>query len=182
MDEVLRRHRRYICLLLLIYSRIQRTNNQCAIQKQRRYWVHPILQRKQQQGDWYNLIQEMRFQNDETFFSYMRMSSIMFDSVLAKVGPKITKMETNWRRPIPAAARLAMTLRYLATGDGYQTIALCYRTGRSTTAQIIKETCDAICDGILLTQMYYLLPHEMGGKKFLMNLKKCGTFPIVSVL
>ncbi|XP_071581623.1 uncharacterized protein [Temnothorax nylanderi] len=172
MDEALRRHRRYICLLLLIYSRIQ---NQCAIQKQRRYWVHPILQRKQQQGDWYNLIQEMRFQNDETFFSYMRMSSTMFDFVLAKVGPKITKMETNWRRPIPAASRLAMTLRYLATGDGYQTIALSYRIGRSTTGQIIKETCDAIWDSFNADVLF--TPTRNGWQKISDEFEEMWNFP-----
>jgi len=59
----------------------------------------------------YNLIQEMRFQDDDTFFSYMRMTSTMFDYILAKIGHKITKLETNWRIPIPAAARLAITLR-----------------------------------------------------------------------
>jgi len=30
---------------------------------------------------------------------------------LAKIGHKITKSETNWRTPIPAAARLTITLR-----------------------------------------------------------------------
>jgi len=34
----------------------------------------------------------------------------------------------------------------LASGDGYQTIALSYRIGISTTANIIKETCEAIWD------------------------------------
>lgn len=33
---------------------------------------------------------------------------------------------------------------FLATGDGLQSIALCYRTGRSTISGIIKETCEAI--------------------------------------
>ncbi|TGZ46120.1 putative nuclease HARBI1, partial [Temnothorax longispinosus] len=117
----------------------------------------------------------MRFQNDETFFSYMRMSSIMFDSVLAKVGPKITKMETNWRRPIPAAARLAMTLRYLATGDGYQTIALCYRTGRSTTAQIIKETCNAIWDFFNADVLF--TPTRNGWQKISDEFKEMWNFP-----
>lgn len=108
---MLRKRRRHICLLLLLYKR--KIRYQRSVQKQRKYWVHPILQRKQQQGDWYNLIQEMRFQNDYTFFSYMRMTSIMFDYVLAKIGHKITKLETNWRTPIPAAVRLAITLRYV---------------------------------------------------------------------
>lgn len=34
----------------------------------------------------------------------------------------------------------------MASGDGFQTIALSYRTGRSATSQIIRETCEAIWD------------------------------------
>lgn len=109
MDKVLCKRRRRISLLILLYLRLKKIKNQ---QKQRRYWVHPILQQRQQQGDWHNLIQEMRFQNDGTFFNYMRMTPAMFDNILAKIGPKITKLETNWRSPISAATRLAITLRY----------------------------------------------------------------------
>lgn len=55
----------------------------------------------------------MRLQGDETFYNYMRMTATMFDTLLSIVGPDITKIETNWRIPIPAAARLAMTIRYV---------------------------------------------------------------------
>lgn len=43
----------------------------------------------------------------------MRMTSVMFDILLTKVGLSITKMETGWRIPILAAARLAMTIWYV---------------------------------------------------------------------
>jgi len=101
---------RRVLLLALLYIRNQRKKKN--VQKKRRYWVHPILCRKQQQGDWHNLICEMILQDDETYFNYMRMTPNMFEYLLSKVGPSITKMETNMRKPIPAAARLAMTIRY----------------------------------------------------------------------
>lgn len=114
MNEELCKHRRYICLLLLLYRRIKRI---IKIKKSTSYKKTKILDSSNPSTEatarsWYNLIQEMRFQNDDTFFSYMRMTSTMFDNVLAKVGLKISKMKTNWRSPIPAAARLSMTLRY----------------------------------------------------------------------
>lgn len=112
MDKLKRR--KLLLFLLYIKKKKKREKRNLNI-SQRKYWVHPILRLKQQQGDWNNLIYEMRLQGDETFFSYMRMTSTMFDTLLAKVGPSITKMETNWRIPIPAAARLAMTIRYVYT-------------------------------------------------------------------
>lgn len=39
---------------------------------------------------------------------------------------------------------LFVIFSYLATGNELQSIALCYRTGRSTTSKIIKETCEAL--------------------------------------
>lgn len=104
--------RRKVLLLLLLYIRKRKEKRNVNISK-RKHWIHPILRLKQQQGDWCNLIHEMRLQGDQTFFSYMRMTSIMFDILLAKVGPSIVKMETNWRAPIPAAARLVMTIRFV---------------------------------------------------------------------
>lgn len=112
MDQVRRRNEVLLLLLLYIRKRKQKRN---LSKSQRRYWIHPILRLKQQQGDWHNLINEMRLQRDETFFNYMRMTSTRFDTLLAKVGPSITKMETTFRTPIPAAARLAMTIRYTFT-------------------------------------------------------------------
>jgi len=48
MNEVLRKHRRYTICLFLLYRRIKKMNQTV---QQRKYWIHPILQRKQQQGD-----------------------------------------------------------------------------------------------------------------------------------
>lgn len=100
------RTRRRVLLLALLYI-IRRKRNV----RKRRFWVHPILQLKQQQGDWHNLVREMQLQNDKTYFNYMRMPPTMFDNILSRVGPLITKQKTNWRIPVPPAARLSMTLR-----------------------------------------------------------------------
>ncbi|XP_044590875.1 protein ALP1-like [Cotesia glomerata] len=48
------------------------------------------------------------------------------------------------REPISAAARLLITLRYLATGDCLTSLSYHYLVGETTTASIITETCKAI--------------------------------------
>lgn len=40
--------------------------------------------------------------------------------------------------------RLVLTLRYLATGDCYGTLHFAVLVGKSTVADIVKETCEAI--------------------------------------
>jgi hypothetical protein len=57
----------------------------------RRCWVRPIFSRRRQQGDFHNLIQELRLSDPESYFRYMRMSKERFDDILSKVGPLLTR-------------------------------------------------------------------------------------------
>jgi hypothetical protein len=110
--------------------------------QKRRWWVRPINQNRRQQGDYHNLIQEMRLGDPEMFFNYTRLTVEQFDEVLACVSPVITK--NSYREPICAGARLAITLRHLAGGDSIPSLAFSYRIGKSTTCNIINETCEAL--------------------------------------
>lgn len=121
------------------------------------------------------MVQEMRLLGDETFFSYMRMTSSTFDKLLEIVGPSITKLVTNCRIPIPASVRLAMTIRYLASGDGLQTIAFNYRVGRSTTSEIIRETCEAIWDNLYKEVLF--TPTQNGWRDIAQEFQERWNFP-----
>ncbi|KAK5898234.1 hypothetical protein CgunFtcFv8_015670 [Champsocephalus gunnari] len=72
------------------------------------------------------------------------MSKDAFDELLGKVGPLIVKADTRLRLSIGPAERLAICLRYLATGDSYRTIAFSYRVGHTTVAVIVREVAGAI--------------------------------------
>ena len=48
------------------------------------------------------------------------------------------------RKVITAEARLAVTLRFLATGDSQQSLSFSFRTGKTTVSNIITETSDVI--------------------------------------
>ena len=66
------------------------------------------------------------------------MSPKRFDHLLELVKPIIEKKNTNLRKSMPAAERLAITL---ATGDSQQTLSFSYRLGKATMSKIISETC-----------------------------------------
>ena len=53
--------------------------------RKRRVWVRPIFGQRQQQGDFHNLLQEMRLCDPNSHFRYIRMSKERFDSLLAEV-------------------------------------------------------------------------------------------------
>ena len=77
------------------------------------------------------------------------MSPERFDHLLSLVGPLISKLATRFRNPISLSERLAVTLRYLATGDSQQSQSFDFRIGKSTVSNIIRETCDGICQALL---------------------------------
>ncbi|KAL6416940.1 hypothetical protein ACFW04_014772 [Cataglyphis niger] len=68
------------------------------------------------------------------FLRYTRMDVLTFYELLRLVGPFLQKRSI--RSPICPEQRLAITLRYLATGDQMLSVALAYRVGESTAHMI----------------------------------------------
>ncbi|KAL2096954.1 hypothetical protein ACEWY4_006161 [Coilia grayii] len=114
---------------------------------QRRFWVHPIRQSRKVHGEFHRLVQELRF-DDALFQQYFRLNKAEFDRLLTKLGPVLTRRTTS-REPIGAAERLAICLRYLATGDSFTTIGFSYRVGACTVGIIVEEVCRAIWGGLV---------------------------------
>ncbi|KAL1487991.1 hypothetical protein ABEB36_015371 [Hypothenemus hampei] len=54
--------------------------------KPRRWWVRAIYENRATQGDFHNLVQEMRLKDTEMFFIYTRMTTEQFDELLHFVG------------------------------------------------------------------------------------------------
>ena len=73
----------------------------------------------------------------------MRMSPERFDHLLTLVRGRIER-KFHIREPISAEERLAITLRYLATGDSQTSIGILFKVGRSTVNGIIDEVCDVL--------------------------------------
>ncbi|XP_030761187.1 protein ANTAGONIST OF LIKE HETEROCHROMATIN PROTEIN 1-like [Sitophilus oryzae] len=111
--------------------------------KKKRYWVHPINKKRAQFGEYHRLCIELQSHEDK-FFQYFRMSRLCFEELHDLLKANIAKCTTNWRKPIHTRERLAICLRYLATGDSHQTIAFSYRVGRSTVSKIVRNVCQEI--------------------------------------
>lgn len=58
--------------------------------------------------------------------------------------PLIQGKTTRLREPIPADIKLGITLRYLATGESFQSLMYQYRVHQTTISQFIPKVCDAI--------------------------------------
>ena len=67
-----------------------------------------------------------------------------FEHLLKGVVPLITKKKCRSRESVTPAERLALTIRYLASGDSQQSMAFNCHLGRTTVCNIVDETCNAL--------------------------------------
>ncbi|CAM4723228.1 unnamed protein product [Leuciscus chuanchicus] len=143
----------------------------------RRIWVHQTLRRRTQFGEFHHLLQELRL-DDGRFQRYFRLSRAQFDDLLSRIGARITLQDTNYRRSIPAAERLSICLRFLATGDSFRTIASSYRVGVSTVCQIVAQVVTAIWD--CLAEDYMAVPTTEDWRSIAEGFQERWNFPLTS--
>ncbi|XP_062577037.1 putative nuclease HARBI1 [Saccostrea cucullata] len=113
----------------------------------KKYWVVPWLRERQRDhyGQYTSLMKE-RLGDEASYRNYLRMPLEMFDELLTRVGPRIEKMDTYYRRAIEAGVKLTVTLRQLATGIDYPSLSYDFRVSRHTIATFIPLVCQAIVD------------------------------------
>ena len=57
------------------------------------------------------LMEELRVEDPQSFFNYLRMESAMFDELVQRVGPRIEKQDTNISKALPTGLKQAITVR-----------------------------------------------------------------------
>ena len=87
------------------------------------------------------------------------MSPERFDHLVQLLKPAVQKKPCPTREVISVEERLAVTLRYLATGDSQQSQAFNFRIGRATVCHIVRDVCAAIWD--TLSEIYLKAPTRM---------------------
>lgn len=78
------------------------------------------------------------------FSNFCRMSCQDFEILLQKVSPIISKSDTKFRMAVPSKVRLALTLRFLATGDSYTSLQYLLKISHQLISTIVYEVCKAL--------------------------------------
>ena len=98
--------RRRTLALVLLLEGLQRRGRG----RRSRFWVHPLNQKRREQGDFHNLVAELRL-DSQRHHQYFRMSAEQMDKLLSFIGPEVTRQTTNYRSAIEPKQRLAVALR-----------------------------------------------------------------------
>ena len=86
------------------------------------------------------LLNEIRDTEPEDYKNYFRMNDITFDKLLKLVTPFL--LDTNTRQCLPVKQRLAVTLRYLATGRNFKDLKFSTVKSLSSVSTAIIKTCE----------------------------------------
>jgi hypothetical protein len=87
---------------------------------------------------------ELAAEDRPGYKNFQRVDPEMFQEILARVGPRIERRNTTFRKALEPGLRLAITLRYLATGDSYMTLQYGFRVSNNAISMIVPDVCEAI--------------------------------------
>ena len=106
-----------------------------------RDWV----KRRNEKGLFSNLVKELSIEDRSAFKEMMRMNYEDFLQVLGYIERDITPKPINGgHEVIPPKARLAVTLRFLATGETFRSLSFQFRISKAAISYIVMEVCTAI--------------------------------------
>ena len=113
--------------------------------RRKRFWVRQLYCEREEYG--HERMMRMLETEDLPFYkNFQRVTPVEFRSVLARVGPRIAKKDTSFRKCLSPALKLAVTMRYLASGELYTSLAFGFRVSMSSISTFIPEVCDAIIE------------------------------------
>ena len=90
----------------------------------------------------------IRNDSPEGYKNYFRMSDENVQYLIAKVKPLIAKQDTVMRNAITPEARIAETIRFLATGLSFEDLKFAAIISPQALGKIIPETCKAIYEAL----------------------------------
>ena len=114
-------------VLLLLHLR--RRRKKAKSKHRRRMWVRPIFQQRLEQGDFHQLLQELRRNDPESHFRFLRMSKETFDCLVEKVTPSLTtrSYQSGTRAEISPAERYPRSL-YCNSNSVLSCLSVCLST------------------------------------------------------
>ena len=123
----------------------------------KRQWIR----RREERGAFHQLVKEITVEDDKGFRIFFHLSQDQFQFVADKIRPLIQRKPQPYplnllNNNISVEERLAVTLRFLATGDKFQSLEYLFRITRQQISTIVRETCEAIY--CTLGQEYFKTP------------------------
>ncbi|CAH1995474.1 unnamed protein product [Acanthoscelides obtectus] len=130
---------------IAMYLLVEENEDENKPRRRRRWWKTQLY--KKRAGS--ELMIDLKSQElSGQYKNFTRMSPIDFEYLITLVGAKVGKYDTPMRAAISVQDRLALTVRFLATGDSYTSLQYIFRISKQSISLIVPEVCLAIIEAI----------------------------------
>ena len=109
--------------------------------KERQWWVCPYLKGREEFGAYHISMPQFEEFEIKKYVNFVRMSPALFNELLEMCRPYLEKKKTNCREPHPPGLKLAVTLRFLATGNSYVSLMYLFRVRTNTISKFVPYVC-----------------------------------------
>lgn len=138
-----------VALMLLLQQQLQELlvveeeEEDSRTENVRRCWTTDLF--LERENIWSHLLQAIDGEGpNDRIHEFFRLNREEFLHILSLIGPKIRREDTHMRKAITPKHRLAVTLRFLATGDSYESLAYLFRVSRRSVSLIVREVCSLL--------------------------------------
>ena len=105
---------------------------------------------REDKGACHNLLNELCDTDIPGLTTFMRMTPEFFEMIKAIVRPHVAKQTTNYIAPLSVWIKLAITLRYMVTGESYTSSCYQFMVGRSSISKFLPKFCRAIQEEFIM--------------------------------
>lgn len=127
-----------LCIGAVLLSRRQRKSR-----RKRKIWIKRWIATRETDGAFHRLLKDLEG-DPEHYRNYLRVDLDTFEELLGMVKPLLEKRDTPMRNAISPAEQLAVTLRFLATGESYSSLQYQFRINKGTLSLLVPKVCKAI--------------------------------------
>lgn len=162
--------------IITVYALVKDAEEKKKRKKRRSVWVRPYLLRRRTHGHYGNLMKELAVEDPVLYRNFTRVEEELFNEIVERLRPHIEKTRTFMREPLDVGVRVAITLRFLATGNSYKSLGYAFRVAPNTISKIVPDTCKAIVTEF--GEEYMRLPYSAEGwKKVARGFQERWNFP-----
>ncbi|XP_030848896.1 uncharacterized protein LOC115927295 [Strongylocentrotus purpuratus] len=138
------------CLMAIQHNQMQMKILMAKMQailerrKERMCWVRHWITLRPHQGAYGNLMHLLRNEDVQGFRNFTRITPAMFAEMVTRLTPRLQKYDTWYRKALPVGLKVAITMRYLASGDSYHSLMYLFYVPHNTISLLVLDVCQAI--------------------------------------